>query len=66
MDFKEQDRQLRFLVARASSPCFGQAGSLSYHFEANSTVNAITDFVHQISLGFLHDVYSSSRVRTGG
>jgi hypothetical protein len=32
MNFNEQDRQWRFLVARASSPCCGQAGSLPYHF----------------------------------
>jgi len=35
-------------VARASSPCFGQAGSLSYHFLVG---NRITAFVRQISLG---------------
>ncbi|MBI3798328.1 MAG: hypothetical protein HY268_15360 [Deltaproteobacteria bacterium] len=34
-------------MARASSPCCGQAGSLSYHFLTGSR---ITDFVRQISL----------------
>src|SRR3989442_12875841 len=48
MNFDEQDRQLRSLMARASSPCCGQAGSLSYHFLVGSR---ITDFVRQISLG---------------
>jgi hypothetical protein len=46
MNFVDQDRQLRFLVARASSPCFGQAGSLSHHF---LTDNHVTDFACQIS-----------------
>jgi hypothetical protein len=48
MNFADQDRQLRSLVARASSPCFGQAGSLSHHF---LTDNRITDFACQISSG---------------
>jgi hypothetical protein len=48
MNFDKQDRQLRSLVARASSPCCGQASSLSYHFLVGSR---ITDFVRQISLG---------------
>jgi hypothetical protein len=47
MNLDEQDQQLRSPVARASSPCFGQAGSLSYHFLVGSR---ITDFVRQISL----------------
>jgi len=47
MNFDEQERQLRSLVARASSPCFRQAGSLSYHFLVG---RRITDFVRQISL----------------
>src|SRR5438128_11162550 len=48
MNFDEQDRQLRSLMARASSSCCGQAGSLSYHFLVGSR---ITDFVRQISSG---------------
>jgi hypothetical protein len=48
MNFDEQDRQLRSLVARASSPCFRQAGSLSYHFLVGSR---ITEFGRQNSLG---------------
>jgi hypothetical protein len=42
----EQERQLKSLVARASSPCCGQAGSLFHHFQVG---NGITDFVRQIS-----------------
>src|SRR3989442_13640523 len=50
MNFDEQDRLLRSLMARASSPCCGQARSLFYHFLVGSRN---TDFVRQISSGSL-------------
>jgi hypothetical protein len=59
MNFAEQDRQLRSLVARASSPWFGQAGSLSHHCLIGSL---ITDFDRQISSGYAQHEQGNSEV----
>jgi hypothetical protein len=65
MNFDEQDRQLRSPVARASSPCFRQAGSLSYHFLVGSR---ITEFGRQNSLGkaYPRALFSLSRLAGEG